>query len=67
MKLLYATVFTHLSIDGLHFCDQGNKEDNADKDLDESREFFELVQQFMAEYTASAKVSFKNKFVFDGD
>lgn len=26
------------------------------KEADESKEFFELVQQFMAEYTASAKV-----------
>ena len=26
------------------------------KELDESKQFFELVQQFMAEYTASAKV-----------
>ena len=31
-------------------------ENNADRELDESKEFFELVQQFMAEYTASAKV-----------
>jgi len=30
-------------------------ESNTDKELDESKEFFELVQQFMAEYTASAK------------
>lgn len=27
-----------------------------DRELDESKQFFELVQQFMAEYTASAKV-----------
>jgi hypothetical protein len=26
------------------------------KEMDESKQFFELVQQFMAEYTASSKV-----------
>ena len=29
----------------------------APEDLDESKQFFQLVQQFMAEYTASAQVS----------
>lgn len=32
---------------------------SPNRDQDESKEFFELVQQFMAEYTASAKVPFK--------
>lgn len=34
----------------------GSPSHSPHSDLDESKQFFHLVQQFMAEYTASAQV-----------
>lgn len=55
--LIVVRLFTiEISKDEFHF-EPNESGNNAERELDESKEFFELVQQFMAEYTASAKVS----------
>jgi hypothetical protein len=50
--------FSDASYDGFHPELVGDpvEKANPSREMDESKQFFELVQQFMAEYTASAKV-----------
>ena len=53
---IFALDVSHDNFPAANVCGNAEGHANPTDEVEESKQFFELVQKFMAEYTASAKV-----------